>query len=436
MGSRTAARRVSLFFAVYDIGLLALFVLTLPYFLFQKVVRGRAYAPLAARSGRLSPAVNPDGTPSIWVHAVSVGEVLASRGLLAEIKRRFPDRRLVVSTTTVAGQELAQRGLPGVDAVFYAPVDSRGAVRRALDRVNPSLLVLMETELWPNLIHAARRRGTRIAVVNGRLSPRSFPRYRAIRPLLRPLLAEVDLYLMQAEPHAERARAIGAPAERVNVSGNLKYDVAEPAAPDPALAGILEGRHPVWVAGSTVGGEEEIVLAAFRNLREQAPGARLVLAPRHPERFDVVAQLVEADGLRSARRSLLNGGTPAAESIEVLVLDTIGELASVFGHARVAFIGGSLVPRGGHNVLEAAAAGCPVIVGPHMENFQEIASEFLGAGALVQVRDAEDLVPALLTLWNDPARRQEVGQRGRRLLERNRGAIARTADALAGLLAS
>jgi len=425
-----------LFFAVYDIGLLALFVLTLPYFLFQKVVRGRAYAPLAARSGRLSPAVNPDGTPSIWVHAVSVGEVLASRGLLAEIKRRFPNRRLVVSTTTVAGQELAQRGLPGVDAVFYAPVDSRGAVRRALDRVNPSLLVLMETELWPNLIHAARRRGTRIAVVNGRLSPRSFPRYRAIRPLLRPLLAEVDLYLMQAEPHAERARAIGAPAERVNVSGNLKYDVAEPAAPDPALAGILEGRHPVWVAGSTVGGEEEIVLAAFRKLREQAPGARLVLAPRHPERFDVVAQLVEAGDLRSARRSLLNGETPAAESIEVLVLDTIGELASVFGHARVAFIGGSLVPRGGHNVLEAAAAGCPVIVGPHMENFQEIASEFLGAGALVQVRDAEDLVPALLALWNDPARRQEVGQRGRRLLERNRGAIARTADALAGLLAS
>ena len=425
-----------MFFAVYDIGLLALFVLTLPYFLFQKVVRGRAYAPLAARSGRLSPAVNPDGTPSIWVHAVSVGEVLASRGLLAEIKRRFPNRRLVVSTTTVAGQELAQRGLPGVDAVFYAPVDSRGAVRRALDRVNPSLLVLMETELWPNLIHAARRRGTRIAVVNGRLSPRSFPRYRAIRPLLRPLLAEVDLYLMQAEPHAERARAIGAPAERVNVSGNLKYDVAEPAAPDPALAGILEGRHPVWVAGSTVGGEEEIVLAAFRKLREQAPGARLVLAPRHPERFDVVAQLVEAGDLRSARRSLLNGGPPAAESIEVLVLDTIGELASVFGHARVAFIGGSLVPRGGHNVLEAAAAGCPVIVGPHMENFQEIASEFLGAGALVQVRDAEDLVPALLALWNDPARRQEVGQRGRRLLERNRGAIARTADALAGLLAS
>jgi 3-deoxy-D-manno-octulosonic-acid transferase len=307
-------------------------------------------------------------------------------------------------------------------------------VRRTLDALDPALLVLFETELWPNLIHETRRRGARVALANGRISPRSYTRYRRVRPFMRRLLGEVDLFLMQSEPHAERARGLGAPAERVRVSGNLKFDAAPASAPAQDLARALapfSGR-PLWVAGSTVSGEESLVLEAFVELRARCPEAALLVAPRHPERFLEVAMLVEAAGYRCRRRS--QPDTPP-DARDVLLLDTLGELAQVYPRATVAFVGGSLVPAGGHNVLEAAMAGRAVVVGPHMENFREIAETFRAEQALVQVASAEELGAAVALLMADHARRRELGERARAIVERNRGAVQRTVDALAPLVA-
>ncbi|HSD26415.1 MAG TPA: 3-deoxy-D-manno-octulosonic acid transferase, partial [Vicinamibacteria bacterium] len=324
----------------------------------------------------------------------------------------------------------------GVDGLFFAPFDWPRPVRAALRTLDPSLLVLVETEIWPNLIHEACRRGTRVAVVNGRISPRSFARYRLIRGFLARVLGEVDLFLMQGEAHAERVRALGAPAGRVQVTGNLKFDAAEAKPPSAALRERLgeEARHGrlLFVAGSTGPGEEELVLAAFRKIRGGVPEAALLLVPRHPERFDSIPPLCAAAGLRCLRRSSLEPGAWRDE--EVVLLDTMGELAQVYALSDLVFVGGSLVPMGGHNVLEPAAAGRPIVVGPHMENFQEIGDQFLAEGALVQVEDSDHLAAEAMALLQDAPRRRELGERARGLLERNRGAVQRTVDALAPLV--
>jgi len=302
--------------------------------------------------------------------------------------------------------------------------------------LNPSLLVLVETEIWPNLVHEARRRGTRVAVVNGRISPRSFPRYARVRRFVSAVLSEIDLFLMQGEAHAERIRALGAPAGRVRVTGNLKFDAVEPGRIPERLVRLLQGGsspRPLWVAGSTVSGEEELVLSAFHRVRERVPQARLLVAPRHPERFATVPALVEAAGFRCLRRSALD---PAAwRDGEVLLLDTLGELAQVYALASVVFVGGSLVPSGGHNILEPAVAGKAVVVGPHMENFQEIADQFRAESAMVQVASPDELAREVSDLLLDEGRRRGLGERARDLVGRNRGAVSRTADALSSLLA-
>jgi 3-deoxy-D-manno-octulosonic-acid transferase len=411
-------------------------LVALPWFLWKGRSSGKYLRTFRERMGRLPVYLNVDGDRSIWIHAVSVGEVLAARPLVPVLRERFPRHRLFLSTTTMTGNEVARKSVRGVDGLFYAPFDFPHPVRSALDVLNPSLLVLVETELWPNLIHEARRRGTRVALVNGRLSSRSFPRYRRVKRLLRPVLSEVDLFLMQGEVHAERARDLGAPPERVQVTGNLKYDAVEPGRLPERLARLIQGGaepRPLWVAGSTVGGEEELVLAAFHRVRERVPRARLLVAPRHPERFASVAPLVEAAGFRCLRRSALD---PLAwRDGEVLLLDSLGELAQVYALASVVFVGGSLVPAGGHNILEPAVAGRAVVVGPHMENFQEIAEQFRGEGALVQVASPDELAREVSALLVDPERRRGLGERARALVSRNRGAVSRTADALGSLLA-
>jgi 3-deoxy-D-manno-octulosonic-acid transferase len=420
-------------YALYSLGLVLALLAAAPYYLWKGRASGRYLRSLGERLGGPPPPL-ASGEPSIWIHAVSVGEVLVARGLVEALKARFPARRVIVSTTTATGNALARQAL-AADGVFFNPLDLPWSVRRALAGLNPSLLVLVETEIWPNLIHEAHRRGTRVAVANGRLSPRSFPRYRRLRPLLARVLREVDVFLMQGEAHAERARVIGAPPERVRVTGNIKYDApAAGGAPSAGMTALLgAATAPLWVAGSTMAGEEELVLRAFAEARPAVPALRLLIAPRHPERADDVASLAERAGHRVARRSRL--GTSAWEGGDVLVLDTMGELAQAYPFATVVFVGGSLVPTGGHNVLEPALAGRAVIVGPHMENFQEIADEFRAAGALVQVAAAAELGPALARLLRDPEERERLGAGAKALVERSRGALRATVEALAELVA-
>jgi len=423
-------------YVAYSLLLAVAFVFALPFYLWKGRGTGKYLPSFRERMGRLPASLPAAESPSVWIHAVSVGEVLTARILVGPLKERFPGHRVYLSTTTATGRAVAERTVKDADGLFFAPFDWPGPVRAALERLKPALLVLIETEIWPNLIHEAHRRGVRVAVVNGRISPRSFPRYRAARGLLRRVLADVDLFLMQSEPHAERARQIGAPAARIRPLGNLKFDALGRPAPPPELVrpgGEGAGGGPLWVAGSTVAGEESMVLAAFREVRSRVPGARLLLAPRHPERFAEVALLVEAAGYSAERRSALG---PAGWHADVLVLDTLGELAGVYALATVVFVGGSLVTAGGHNILEAAVAGKPVVVGPHMENFQEIADEFAAGRALLTVASAEELGREVAALFADPGRRAALGGAARAILDRNRGALARTVDALAELLES
>jgi len=423
-------------YLLYSVLLGVAFAFSAPFYLWKGRGTGKYLRTLSDRMGRMPADALPAGGPSIWIHAVSVGEVLAARILVQPLKAHFPGHRVFVSTTTLTGNAVARDTVRGADGVFFAPFDFAGPVTRVLDRLDPALLVLVETEIWPNLIHLARRRGARVAVVNGRISPRSFPRYRRVRPLLRHVLAEVDLFLMQGDAHRARMLEMGAPPEKVRVVGNLKYDALRepetPAALRRALGQDEPAARPLWVAGSTVAGEEEAVLAAFAALRRLHAGARVVIAPRHPERFAAVADLVTRAGLACARRTQLPEG--GWQGGDVLVLDTLGELAQVYPLATVVFVGGSLERAGGHNVLEPAVAGKAIIVGPHMENFREIAAEFLAEDALVQVRDAAGLTDAVLRLCADAAARDALGARARGIVARNRGALDRTVDALAGLL--
>ena len=421
---------------LYTLLLTVGFVLAIPWFLWKGRGSGKYLRTFRERMGRLPVYLNVDGDRSIWIHAVSVGEVLAARPLVPALRARHPLHRIFVSTTTMTGNAVARKSLRGVDGLFYAPFDFPHPVRRALEILNPSLLLLVETELWPNLIHEAKRRGTRVALVNGRISPRSFPRYRRFRRLLERTLAEVDLFLMQGDAHAERIKALGAPAERVQVTGNLKFDAVEPGRLPERLVKLLHGGtgpRPLWVAGSTVGGEEEMVLSAFHRVRTTVPQARLVVAPRHPERFDAVPPLVEAAGFRCLRRSALD---PLAwRDGEVLLLDSLGELSQLYALASVVFVGGSLVPSGGHNILEPAVAGKPVVVGPHMENFQEIADQFRAEDAVVQVASADELAGAVVVA----AARRGPPEPARRACARARRAAtaarsSRSAEALAALV--
>jgi 3-deoxy-D-manno-octulosonic-acid transferase len=419
---------------LYSFSLALGFVLALPWFLWKGRATGKYLRTFRERMGRLPVYLNVDGDRSIWVHAVSVGEVNAIRPLIPALKERFPRHRVFLSTTTMTGNAVAQKSVRDVDGLFYAPFDLPGPVRKALSTVNPALLLLVETEIWPNLIHEAHARGTRIAVVNGRISPRSFSRYRLVKRWLARVLAEVDLFLMQGEPHAERIREMGAPPERVEVTGNLKFDAVEAGRAPFSLARIITTglrRRPLWVAGSTVTGEDEPVLPAFHRVRERVPEAMLVIAPRHPERFPEVPALIEAAGFRARRRSELDRGAWAPG--DVVLLDTLGELAQVYLFAAVVFVGGSLVPSGGHNILEPAGAGKPVIVGPHMENFREIEQQFLAAGALLQVPDADALGQAVVDVLTDEPLRKSLGAKARGLVEKNRGALMGTLDRLRGL---
>ena len=426
---------------VYTILLFVYFLAVLPATAYGVWRRGKEPGSLRERFGRLPAAVNPDRRPSIWVHAVSVGEALAARPLLRALRAAYPKHRLVVSTTTATGQRVA-RGFGGdVDAVCYAPLDFPWFVNRALDRIAPDLLLVVDTEIWPNLLRACRRRGVGALLVNGRLSDRSFRRYRLVRGCMRRVLADVGRVCAQTEEWARRFVAIGADPDRVVVTGSLKFDaVGGPAesSPDAETGDGLRAAfdfarsRPVLIAASTLRGEEEPVHRAFARIRRTAPDALLVIAPRHPERFEEARGIAARAGCRVRMRSeLAAGGDPGAD---VVILNTLGELGRLFPIASAVFVGGSLVPAGGHNPIEPAAFGRAIVFGPHMENFADVARELVARGAAIQVRDADGLEETLADLMRDGARRSRLGEAARAVVDRNLGATRRTLESVAALL--
>jgi 3-deoxy-D-manno-octulosonic-acid transferase len=407
-------------------------LVTLPYWLWQMSRHGKYHAGLWERLGRVPGRLaSQQGRPVIWIHAVSVGEVLAVSGLVSELRRRFPQYRVVVSTTTDTGQTLVRKHF-GEEDVFYFPMDFGFAVQPYLRLLRPKLIVIAETEFWPNFLRLASASGARIAVVNARISDRSFPRYRRWRFLLTRVLQVIDLFLAQTEEDARRLRDLGAPVERVHVSGNLKFDIPMPPMP-PIVASLrvaLGSAGPVFVCGSTAEGEEPLLLRAFQSILAVHSEAVMILAPRHPQRFAEVARLLESLGIRFWRRSLWNG---EALGGGVLLVDTIGELAALYSLADVAFVGGSLVPRGGHNIIEPAQHGVPIVVGRHTENFRDIVGLFQSRDAVRVVSPAE-LSLVFMELISDPAARVALGRRAAATLRSQTGATRQTADALEGLL--
>ncbi len=423
---------------LYSLAIIGYAVALAPRLLYQAARHGKYVGTLSERWGRLPATLNPDRAPSIWIHAVSVGEVLATRALIPALRERYPDHRLFLSTTTQTGRSVAA-AVETLDGVFYFPVDLASVVRRVLDQVRPVLLVMVDTEIWPNLLATCARRGVSTVLVNGRISDRSYPRYRLVRPFFRRVLSNMSLCCAQSDESARRLINLGVPEDRVIVTGNLKFDtlpVPESRAswmPQGVLRAfrITAGRTVV-MAASTHPGEESWVLDAFAHIRQRDQDALLVLAPRHPERFSEVVALATRGGFDTVRRSTLPVDREPRSA--VVVLDTVGELATLLQIATVVFLGGSLVPTGGHNLLEPAVWGKPVVFGPHMQNFAELAELFLMNRAARQIDSAEALEPALADLLGDPVQRAALGAAARALVDANRGATDRTLDAVASLL--
>jgi 3-deoxy-D-manno-octulosonic-acid transferase len=429
---------------------LAALLLT-PYWLVQGLRHGKYFSNLGQRLGFSFPTLSklPDKhAGAIWIHAVSVGEALSGVTLARRLKQAYPDRPLVISTTTLTGQSLARERMPFADAIFYFPLDWSFCVQAALRAVRPSIVIVLETEIWPNFLREAQRRDVPVVFVSGRISDRSFARYLRyfgvfgffLRPFLCSAFANASAFLMQSEKDAERIRALGAPADRVQVSGNLKYDLELPAETPIsqwlAVEAQRRGRSPIIVAGSIVATEEPLALIAFGTLQGEFRNALLVLAPRKPECFDSAAEFIGDSHRKFIRRSQIpipgpsqNGAKPGEYSIPddvtVILLDSIGELASLYRVADGAFVGGSLVESGGHNILEPAAFGKIPVFGPSMENFAEIAQRFTAAGAAVQVESPEDAGVAWIEFMRDPERASHMGAAARNLVESSRGATDR-----------
>jgi 3-deoxy-D-manno-octulosonic-acid transferase len=481
-------------YLAYSMAFTASFLAMLPYFIYKAIRHGKYAGSFKERLGLLSWSTSND-RPVIWVHAVSVGEFLAAEPLIRRLGEELPAYQVVVSTTTLAGQSLArdrmfkrapdpvggagggsrqiQSGAVGqMPAVFYFPFDWKFAVRRSLSRVHPALVVIMETEIWPNFLSECHRLHIKAVIANGRVSERSFSRYRLCKPFLKRVLQSITMMLMQTDADRERVILLGADPGRVIVCGNLKYDAVDlhPAvvagqglAPRKELNSRIEGRaatgeldrilglngsRRLVVAGSTAAGEEAILLAAFERVVKE-PGledARLILAPRRPERFDDVARLIAGSSAAVhggwARRSDLDAvdaGRRSSNDVStarIILLDSIGELADIYRFAAVVVVGGSLVSRGGHNIIEPAAFAKPIIVGPHTGNFKQVVKEFSNARAVVQIdtsdhpAQVEELAAEMIRLLKDDAAAHSIGARARRILESNKGATSRTMTAI------
>ncbi|MGD0518529.1 MAG: 3-deoxy-D-manno-octulosonic acid transferase [Thermoguttaceae bacterium] len=428
---------------------LLLILFTLPWFLWQAVTKKKYRRGYAAKFLGLVPRRGSDNT-CLWFHAVSVGEVNLLLPLIRLIQKNRPDWQCVISTTTATGMELAKKKYPEL-TVFYCPLDFTWAVSAAMRRIRPDVLVLAELELWPNLLRAALRQGAKAAIINGRLSEHSFRGYRRIRPLIARLLRQIDLIAVQDETYAERFRLLGARGETVQVTGSMKYDGARTDRDNPAtrrlasLAGFT-GDDLVWLAGSTQEPEEAIVLELFRRLMAEFPQLRLVLVPRHPDRFDAVARLIDQSGIAWQRRTELEKEPGAAVQLSpqhksqhaqqprILLVDAVGELGAWWGAAQIAFVGGSFGRRGGQNMIEPAAYGAAVSFGPNTWNFSDVVHSMLAKNAAVQLADAADLERFVRRCLKEPQYAAELGRRAKSLVQSQLGATDRTFQLLDGTI--
>jgi 3-deoxy-D-manno-octulosonic-acid transferase len=398
-------------------------------FLLRRLARGYG-RDFAQRLGHVAPGLPAE--PRCWIHAVSVGEAATAAALVRGIRARWPELGIVVTTVTPTGARIVASELGQIATHRYFPLDLPRAVRRALDAVRPRFFLGMETELWPNFLRALAARGVPSMIANGRISDRSFKRYRVVRPFVARMLRGVSVFAMQSEEDARRIIALGAPEDRVVVTGNLKTDLA------PATSGVdwerLLSVGPddlVWIAGSTHRGEEPVILDVFERLRAEFPTLVLIVAPRHPERAGEVERLVGQRGMPVVRRTALPSSAPRGA---VVILDTVGELADLYRLAAVVFVGGSLVAAGGHNMLEPALRRKPVLYGPHTENFRDSASLLEVAGAAVAVKDAGGLEREMSRLLSDRAARGAMGEAGFAAVAARQGAVVQTLDLVARVL--
>lgn len=417
-----------------------LLVFLIPYYLFQALRHGKYIKAIRQRLGTI-PRV--DGKPVIWLHCVSVGETQAARPLAQRLKQEFPHHALVVSTITLTGQTLARDVFRDqAESVFYFPFDWRWSVRRAVKAINPAAVLIMETEIWPNFLRECKERRIPVALVNGRISPGSYRGYRFIKFFLQHVLSGFSIAVMQSEPDAQRIKSLGMAGERLFTAGNLKFDVE--------LAGELSSRTeeirkrfdlrsgaPLILAASTHSPEEEMMLESIKQLRAKQP-VRLMIAPRHPERFNEVAALIQKSGLSWARKTALP--QPGDAEATVILLDTIGDLRATHLLADIVFVGGSIVDRGGHNVVEPAAAGVAVVTGAHTQNFHAVIDLMLEAGAIVQLpplknaATTERITKVFAELLANSSRRDELGHRAKQLVIENQGATERTIKLITPLL--
>ena len=416
---------------VYQVGLLLFGAV----YLLLRLARGRDLPGILERLASYSPELRgrlARMERPVWLHAVSVGEAMAARPLVEELRRRFPGKPWVVSTVTPTGREVALKQLrdPKTE-VIYLPWDLGPVVERAVRTIRPSLFISFETELWPVLFDKLEKAGVPVAVVNGRISPRAYGRYLWVRPLMRRALSPVGLFLTQSPQDARRYAALGAAKDRVVVSGNLKWDLeaaSSNGAPPQQMRSLLgmNGAQKLWTAGSTHPGEERMIFEVYRRLKTRHADLRLLVAPRHPERAAEVEQEARRAGLTVTRRSDL----PAADDSSVILLDTVGELTAFYRISEFVFVGGSLVPHGGHNLVEPASLGRPILTGPHLENFQAIAELLRQAKGMVVVRTPEELEQAAGRLLQDPRQARELALRAEAVFRENQGAVKRTADLL------
>ena len=417
-------------YILYNILLVFATILLFPYFLVKLISAPKYRGGISQKLGRVRKGVLKILKKSprpIWVHAVSVGEVMAAHPLIRELKKKYPHKKLILSTVTVTGNYTARQRVPEADEVFYFPFDYPWIVRRVIAWINPAVVLVAETELWPNFFRELKKAGIPSAVVNGRISPHSYRNYIKLRGFFKKVFENVDLFCMQSEADAVRIKEIGAAADKVLITGNLKFDqkiLTTQAIP----VSIPQGRK-VITAGSTHRGEEAILLEIFKKLRDKYPALVLIIAPRHPERFDEVEGLINKAGYECQRRSGLKGPVK-----DILLLDTIGELRSFYSVCDIAFVGGSLVKVGGHNLLEPAAMKKPVIFSRYMYNFKEISEALISSGGGIIVKDKEDLYDKIDNLLADQALARRIGMNAFKVIEANTGATKRTVELISRLI--